>query len=107
MNTKQKLAKQRIEILFTQANKSKDQELSDKYIKLARKIAMKAQIPIPRQFKRQFCKHCYTYFRPAKNLRIRLQGKGKGRRVVYSCLSCKKHMRFMYKVKNSKFKAHS
>jgi len=97
MNSKQKLAKERILILFRQAKKS-DQKLANRYVKLARKIAMKARIPVPRALKRRFCKHCYTYLN-SKNSKIRLQGKSKGRRVVYTCLKCKKHMRFMYKAK--------
>tara|TARA_Y100000034_G_scaffold39094_2_gene48199 strand:- start:31564 stop:31872 length:309 start_codon:yes stop_codon:yes gene_type:complete len=100
MNQKQLIAKQRIKQLFKQAKQAKEQSLSNRYVKLARKIAMKAQIPVPRAFKRQYCKHCYTYLN-SKNSRIRLQGKGKGRRVVYTCLNCKKHMRFMYKSKKA------
>lgn len=96
-----RIAKQRIIILFDQARQiaSKDQSLANRYIKLARKIAMKAQISIPGALKRQFCKHCYFYLIPGKNCRIRLQGKGKGRKVVYYCFNCKKYMRFMYKSK--------
>ncbi len=98
-STKQKIAKQRIIILFQQAKQAKQQSLANRYVRLARKMAMKARIPIPRALKRRFCKHCYAYFKQGKNVRTRLQGKGKGRRVVYTCLNCKKHMRFMYKAK--------
>jgi len=97
-STKQKIAKERIIILFDQAKQTKQQKLANRYVELARKIAMKARTPIPRHLKRRFCKHCYTYLN-SKNSRIRFQGKGKGRRVVYTCLNCKKHMRFMYKAK--------
>ena len=89
-----KIAKERIDILFENAKKefSKDPELSNRYVALARKIAMKYRTRIPRELKRRFCKHCYVYLVPSKNCRIRTR-EGK---VVYYCLNCKKYMRFPY-----------
>ncbi|MDP3640292.1 MAG: ribonuclease P protein component 4 [Nanoarchaeota archaeon] len=90
--TQQKhIAQERIRKLFQQADVmfSTHPELSNRYIILARKIAMKARMPIPRELKRQFCKHCLAYLRPGANARIRTrQGK-----VVISCLGCKNILR--------------
>ena len=88
-----KIAKERIRVLFDQAKEvyKEDPKLSDRYVELARKIAMKFKVRIPSDLKRLFCKHCYCYLVPSKNCRVRLQ-KGK---VVYYCLNCKKYMRFV------------
>ncbi len=86
------IAFERIKILFEEAKKAKSQKLADRYVELARRIAMKARLRMPREFKRRFCKHCHSYFVLGKNIRIRLRGK----KVIYYCLRCKKYMRFPY-----------
>ncbi len=88
------IARERIETLFKEAKQAfkKDPKLSNRYVKLARELAMKYKIRIPPVLKRKFCKHCYSYLFPSKNLRIRTRN-GK---VVYYCLDCKKYMRFPY-----------
>jgi len=93
----QDIAKKRISILFSEAKKSfnKDPKLANRYVELARKIAMKYKVRIPTQLKRKFCKHCYSYLVPSKNCRVRLQKS----RIIYSCLNCKKFMRFPIKIK--------
>jgi ribonuclease P protein subunit RPR2 len=90
----QDIAKKRISILFNEAKKAfnKDPKLANRYVGLARKIAMKYKVRIPSQLKRKFCKHCYSYLVPSKNCRVRLQKS----RIIYSCLNCKKFMRFPY-----------
>ncbi|MBM3229991.1 ribonuclease P [Candidatus Parvarchaeota archaeon] len=88
------IAAERIGILFEQAGKiySYDPLLSDRYVFLARKIAMKFRIRLPAELKRKFCRHCHSFLMPGRNCRIRAhQGK-----MVYYCLNCKKHMRFPY-----------
>lgn len=95
------IARERIVVLFEQAQEAfaKDPKLSDRYIEIARKIAMKCKIRIPSDSKRKFCKHCYCYLVPGKNCRVRTH-EGK---VVYYCFKCKKYMRFPY-VKEKKKK---
>ena len=91
----QKIARERIQVLFEQAKEmfKEDPMLSDRYVYLARKIAMKYKVKIPSRLKRKFCKHCYKFLVPSVNCRVRAQ-RGK---VVYYCLSCKKFTRFPYK----------
>jgi len=88
------IAKERIEKLFEQAKEmfKEDPLLSNRYVELARKIAMKHKVRFPRELKRRFCKHCYVYLVPSVNCRVRTR-EGK---VVYSCFNCKKYMRFPY-----------
>lgn len=92
---KEKLRKEALALvkkLFEDAKLSfnKNPSLSNKYVKLARKTAMKVNLRIPRELKRKFCKHCYSYLVPGRNSRIRMHKS----RVIYYCFSCKKYMRF-------------
>ena len=90
-----KIALDRIKKLFKEADSmyGEDSRLSDRYVALARKMAMKFKVNIPSNLKKKFCKHCYSYLRPGKNCRIRVQNN----KVVYYCSNCKKYMRFPYK----------
>jgi len=88
----QRIAKERIYELFDLAEQS-DSEYSDKYVNLARKISMRYKVPIPKELKRRFCKHCYRFFVPGVNLRVRVNEKG----VIYTCLSCNKQSRYPIK----------
>jgi ribonuclease P protein subunit RPR2 len=87
-----KIALERIEVLFKQASDMfrEDSKLADRYVYLARKIAMKYKVKIRAELKRRFCKHCYAYLVPGANCRVRMQ---KGR-VVYYCMRCRRFMRF-------------
>ena len=84
------IAKERIKILFEQAEKNLP--MANRYVTLARKIAMKVKVRIPTKYKRRFCKHCYKYLHK-DNSRVRTN-KGK---VVISCFECKKFMRIPIK----------
>ncbi|AJF61132.1 TPA: ribonuclease P [Candidatus Woesearchaeota archaeon] len=88
------IALERINELFSQAEKvfRKSPDLADRYVELARKIGMKYKVTMPRQHKRRFCKHCYTYLVPGANCRVRLTGQ----KVVYFCHKCRNYMRFPY-----------
>lgn len=93
----QLIAKERIKKLFEQAVEmfSTDSKLSDRYIELARKIAMKYKVKLTSAQKRMFCKHCYSFLMPGKNCTVRLTGKT----ITYSCKKCKKFIRIGYKSK--------
>lgn len=84
------IAKERIEQLFLQAEKNR--EMANRYVSLARKIAMKIKVKIPLKYKRRFCKYCYKYFNK-DNSRVRIT-RGK---VVISCFECKKFTRIPLK----------
>ena len=89
------IARERINALFRQAKEvfKEKPELADRYVFLARKIAMRYKLRIPFELKRRFCKHCYKYLVSGRNCRIRVQ-RGK---IVYYCLKCKRFMRVPYK----------
>ncbi len=93
--TRKRIAAERIKELFKQADEAfdKDPELSNRYVGIARKMAMKYRVKIPPNLKRRFCRHCYSYLKQGKTCRTRLN-KGK---MVYYCLNCKKYTRIPYK----------
>lgn len=89
-----KQAKKQVEEYFAKAKEvfNKKPELSNDYVRKARKIAMKYRMKLPKELKRKFCKHCYSYLVIGKNARSRTR-KGK---VVISCFNCKKFIRIPF-----------
>jgi len=85
------VARERIEELFKQAEKS-SLALANRYVILARKLAMKYKVRILPPLKRRFCKHCYKYFIPGQTCRVRT----KEGNVVYTCFNCKKFTKISY-----------
>ena len=85
------IAKKRIRFLFNESKESlkKDAGLSSKYVKLARRLAMKYRIKLPSELKKKFCRHCYSYLIPGVNCRVRIHK----HRVIYYCFGCKNHNR--------------
>ena len=90
-----KIALERINQLFKEADFvfRENPERANRYVNIARKIAMKLNLKFPRELKRKFCKHCYHYLVPNKTCRVRIHKS----RVIYYCFNCKKFMRFMLK----------
>ena len=90
-----KKALEHISALFVEMRKTlhKDTALADTYVKHIRRLAMSQRLPLPREIKRSYCKHCYKAFLPGKTCRVRLQG-GK---LVYYCYTCKNFTRLPYK----------
>ena len=84
-NIKEK-AKKRINRLFDLAEK--DPKMGSRYIGIARKIAMRLNLKIPKELKRKYCHHCLSYF-TSKNSRIRVKN---NMRVTY-CTKCKHYNR--------------
>ncbi len=86
-----KIAKARIKFLFDEAKESfkKNSKLSDKYIKLARRIAMRYKIRMPSELKKQFCRNCNKFLVPGANCRVRIHK----HRVIYYCMGCRHYIR--------------
>lgn len=95
MKSKDQIAKERVNLLFKEAkdNFKENPSLSKRYVEIARKIAMKAQINFPSHLRKKFCRKCGSYLVPGENLRIRTRNK----KLIYYCLECKSYMRFPYK----------
>ena len=91
-----KIAKERIEILFSLADKEfkKHPDRTRRYVELARKIGLRYNVRLPKEEKRKFCKNCNTLLKPGTS-KVRLDKKT--RTVNVMCLHCKKVYRYPYK----------
>jgi len=90
------IAQNRIKKLFLMAEQkalSGDFNLANRYVTLARKISMRCLVPIPKEFKRKFCKHCYSYLLPNVTGRVRIH---RGKLIIF-CNACQKYTRLMLK----------
>ncbi len=67
--------------------------IANRYVSIARKLSMKYLVPIPKEFKHRFCKHCYYFLLPYFNSRFRVH---RGKLVIY-CNNCKKYTRIPLK----------
>lgn len=94
-----KIVRERIKILFSEASKifSKNKERANRYVHIARKLAMKVNLSMPKVFRRQYCKHCYSYLKPGVNSTVRIRDS----KVIIYCKECKKYTRIVLS-KNSR-----
>ncbi|RLF09035.1 MAG: ribonuclease P [Thermoprotei archaeon] len=83
------IALQRIWRLFKLAEEihARSPELADRYVELARRIAMRCRLRIPRPLRRCFCHRCGRFLVPGVNCRVRL-AKRRSPHVAITCLSC-------------------
>jgi ribonuclease P protein subunit RPR2 len=85
----------RIEKLFELADEAVLKHKFDRanrYVAIARKIAMKYQYPLPSKYKRRICKHCYSYCLAGITGRVRTRN---GYITMY-CNHCGKQSRFPF-----------
>jgi len=99
------IARQRIQTLFYLARETfnEDPSLAQRYVDIARKIAMAARIHLPKQYKRQVCRHCKSFILPGVNCRVRIKQRREPH-VVITCLNCGKHTRILLKRKEENLK---
>jgi len=93
--THQDIAKNRISILFSEAEKLflLQPGYANNCVGLARAISLRYKVPFTKEQKLMFCKNCKAYLKPTVTARIRVQ-RGK---IVVLCLTCKHIKRMMYK----------
>lgn len=86
------VARERIRLLFLQARDAfrEHPERSNRYVTLARRIAMRQRVRIDREFRRQYCHHCSAFLVPGQNMRVRVH---RGN-VVVTCGLCNRKMRY-------------
>ena len=85
---------EKVRRLFVDAEQAfeKDRELAGRHVRKAVRASKKARLPLPSVLKKRFCRHCGAFWMPSKTVRVRLRN----RKVVYSCLVCKRHLRHPY-----------
>ena len=81
----------RLEQLAREATEAGDEDRAKYYVRLARRIAERNRLSLPRSFTRFTCDRCDAYLRPGDNARVRLQDG----HVVITC-SCGEHDRYPY-----------
>ncbi len=88
------IARQRIQTLFLLARETyhKDPDLAQRYVDIARRIAMAAKIPLPKEYRRQVCRHCKSFILPCVSCRVRIKQRREFHLVI-TCLKCGKPMR--------------
>ena len=94
---KRKIALERINILFTLAERvfPYDRELANRYVEIALAVQQKAKVRMPRKWKRRYCKRCHSFLVPGVNAQVRLRQK-RMPHVVIKCLECRHIMRYPY-----------
>ncbi|ADT84092.1 ribonuclease P protein component 4 [Thermococcus barophilus] len=94
---KRKIALERINILFTLAERvfPYDKELANRYVEIALAVQQKAKVRMPRKWKRRYCKKCHSFLLPGVNAQVRLRQK-RMPHVVIKCLECGHIMRYPY-----------
>lgn len=88
------IAAERIERLHTLARAAAaddDDDRARRYVRLARRIAERNRLRLPREFTRFTCDACDAYLRPGRNARVRLRGGY----VVVTC-ECGEQARYPY-----------
>jgi ribonuclease P protein subunit RPR2 len=89
MTSAKQIALKRVETLFQLAKDiiHKDPELAQRYVQLARRIAMRTRLKLPKVYKRLVCRKCKSFILPGVNCRIRIQ-KRREPHMVITCLIC-------------------
>ncbi|TYL35920.1 ribonuclease P [Natronococcus pandeyae] len=82
---------ERLHELARAAAASGEDDRARYYVRLARRVAERNRLTLPRQFRRFTCDSCDAYLRPGKNARVRLQDG----HVVVTC-DCGAHARYPY-----------
>ncbi|MCK4313476.1 ribonuclease P [Candidatus Bathyarchaeota archaeon] len=103
--TKQ-IAIQRIRRLFHLAREiiHEDSVLAQRYVGIARKVAMAARVRLPKEYRYQVCRHCKSFILPGVNCRVRIRHRREPHLVI-TCLDCGKQMRMPLRKKREKQKS--
>lgn len=95
------IARQRVQTLFNLAREIYDEDplLAQRYVDIARKVAMTAKLRLPRQYRYQICRHCKGFILPGANCRVRIK-QFREPHVTITCLKCGKQKRIPLSRKN-------
>jgi len=105
MNETRQIALQRIHTLFRLAREKIREEpaLAQRYVEIARKIAMRTKLRLPTEYRHMVCKHCKGFIYPSVNCRVRIQQRREPHMVI-TCLNCGKITRIPLKSRSRRKK---
>ena len=85
----EQIAMERIRILFRQAEDTfpVDPDRAQRYVDLARKIAMRTRLRLPRDLRRRVCRRCNAFLVPDATSRTRIRQQREPH-VAITCLKC-------------------
>ncbi|MEM1589081.1 MAG: ribonuclease P [Candidatus Bathyarchaeia archaeon] len=98
-----RIAKQRIQTLFRLAIEihREDPQLAQRYVDIARRVAMAARVRLPTEYRRLVCRHCKSFILPGVSSRVRIKQRREPH-VVITCLKCGGYMRIPLRRKTAK-----
>lgn len=98
MSSTRQIALQRVHKLFSLAKEviHENPELAQRYIKIARKIAMRTRLRLPKEYRSLVCRECKRFILPGVNCRVRIQQRRESHMVI-TCLNCGGHSRIPLK----------
>ena len=85
----EKIAQERIRILFSLADETFHTEpaRAQRYVDLARRIAMRTRLRLPRDLRRRVCRRCNAFLVPGATSRTRIR-QHREPHVAVTCLRC-------------------
>ncbi|UCD39790.1 MAG: ribonuclease P [Candidatus Bathyarchaeota archaeon] len=94
MNRNKRIAMERVHVLFRLAKEVilEEPRLAQRYVEIARRIAMRTRLRLPVEYRRLVCRHCKSFIYPGINCRVRIKQRREPH-VVITCLNCGHHMR--------------
>ena len=98
MTSNKQIALERVHTLFSLAKEvvHEDPERAQRYVQVARRIAMRTRLQLPKEYRRLVCRKCKSFILPGVNCRIRIQQRREPHMVI-TCLNCGGHSRFPLK----------
>jgi ribonuclease P protein subunit RPR2 len=98
-----RMAIQRTRRLFCLAREiiNEDPALAQRYVDMARKVAMTARVRLPKEYRHQVCRHCKSFILPGVNCRVRTKQRREPHLVI-TCLNCGEQMRIPLRKRKGK-----
>ena len=98
MSSTKQIALHRVHLLFGLAKQvaHENPELAQRYVRLARKVAMRSRLRLPKEYRFLVCRKCKSFILPGVNCRTRIQPRREPHMVI-TCLSCNKITRIPIK----------
>ena len=94
MISPKQIALKRVHILFGLATEiiHEDPKRAQRYVQIARKIAMRTRLRLPKEYRSFVCRKCKSFILPGVNCRVRIQQRREPHMVI-TCLNCGEHSR--------------